>query len=215
VDEFEQGTSIIREGLALGTHYIEEWGGVNPVNGNPLYVDDDGNLTENFNAVNPKATFGTYFAPWSGGVTFEANYKGFTLSALGSWVYGNVLFNNQTFFQENPNFAQFNLSTVMNDIWREEGDITEIQRLGTPRQFTSKDLEDGSFFRLRNVQLSYNVPITKQEQNFVSAINVFIQGKNLLTITDYTGFDPEISNNIAQYEYPNSRAYTFGLNVTF
>jgi outer membrane receptor protein involved in Fe transport len=116
VDEFELGTSIVREGLALSTHYIEEWGGVNPANGNPMYVDENGNLTEDFNAVNPKATYGSSIAPWAGGVTFSANYKSFSLSALGSFVYGNVLFNNQTFLLENPNFAQFNSSNIMNSI---------------------------------------------------------------------------------------------------
>ena len=214
VDEFEQGTSIIREGLPLGTHYIEEWGGVNPVNGNPLYVDDEGNLTEDFNAVNPKAIFGSNIAPWSGGASLTANYKGFTLSALGSWVYGNVLFNNQTFFQENPNFAQFNLSRVMNDVWQEEGDITEIQRIGTARQFSSKDLEDGSFFRLRRLQVSYNIPLESALLDAVQNVSVYAVVTNLFTITNFTGFDPEIANNIAQYEYPASRNFTVGFRLT-
>jgi TonB-linked SusC/RagA family outer membrane protein len=215
VEEFEQGTSIIREGLALGTHYIEEWAGVDPANGNPLYVDEDGNITDNFNAVGPKADFGTYYAPWAGGVNLEVGYKGFWLTALGSWVYGNVLFNNQTFFQENPNFAQFNMTTVMNNPWLNPGDVTEVQRLDSPRQFSSKDLEDGSFFRLRNVQLSYDVPLKNGLLNTVKDIRIYVQAKNLLTLTKFTGFDPEIDNNIAQYEYPSSRAITFGLNVGF
>ncbi len=214
VDEFEQGTSIVREGLPLGTHYVEEWAGVNPVNGNPLYVDDDGNLTEDFNAVNPKAIYGTSIAPWSGGATLTANYRGFTLSALGSWVYGNVLFNNQTFFQENPNFAQFNLSRAMNDVWQEEGDITEIQRIGTARQFSSKDLEDGSFFRLRRLQLSYDVPLQNPLLNTVQGLSFYVVATNVFTITNFTGFDPEISNNIAQYEFPSSRNFTVGLRLT-
>lgn len=215
VDEFEQGTSIIREGLALGTHYIEEWGGVNPLNGNPLYVDDDGNVTEDFASVNPKANFGSFYAPWNGGINLDASYKNLSLNVFGNFVQGNVLFNNQSFFQENPNFSQFNLSTIMNTIWEEPGDITEIQRIGTPRQFSSKDLEDGSFFRLRLVQLTYNVPIQGKLINAISNLNVFVQGKNLLTITDFTGFDPEDSNNIATYGFPSSKAFTFGLGVTF
>jgi len=215
VDEFEQGTSIIREGLPLGSHYIEEWAGVNPANGNPLYVDDNGNVTEDFASVNPKAVFGTSFAPWNGGINIDASYKNLSLNVFGNFVQGNVLFNNQTFFQENPNFSQFNLSTIMNTVWQEEGDITEVQRIGTARVFSSKDLEDGSFFRLRIVQLNYNVPIEGRLLDAISRLNLFVQGKNLLTITDFTGFDPEDSNNIATYGFPASRAFTFGLGLTF
>lgn len=215
VDEFEQGTSIIREGLPLGTHYIEEWGGVDPTTGNPLYIDENGNYTDNYAAVSPKATYGTYFAPWIGSTTLEVGYKGFTLSALGAWVYGNTLFNNQTFFQENPNFAQFNLSTVMNDIWREPGDITNVQRIGTARNFSSKDLEDGSFFRLRNITLGYDIPTDIGFLRGFSGLNVFVQGKNLFTATKFTGFDPEDSNNIASYGFPASRTITFGVNANF
>ena len=213
VDEFELGTSIIREGLALSSHYVEEWGGVNPANGNPLYVDENGNLTEDFNAVGPKAIYGSSIAPWAGGLDIAANYKNFTLSALGSFVYGNVIFNNQSFFQENPNFAQFNMNTIMNTVWQEEGDITEIQRLGTPRQFSSKDLEDGSFFRLRRLTLSYNLPFEDKLLNSIDGMSIYFVARNLFTITDFTGFDPEISNNIAQFEYPSSRAFTFGISL--
>lgn len=215
VDEFEQGTSIIREGLPLGTHYVEEWGGVDPTTGNPLYVDENGNYTDDFGAVGPKAEFGSYFAPWSGGVNLSAGFKGFRLSALGAFVYGNTLFNNQTFFQENPNFAQFNLSRVMNDIWMEPGDVTDIQRIGTARQFSSKDLEDGSFFRLRNVSLSYDIPTDNKVLGSFTGINIFVQGRNLFTATKFSGFDPEDSNNIASYGFPASKTVTFGVNAKF
>ena len=215
VDEFEQGTSIIREGLSLGTHYIEEWGGVDPATGNPLYIDSEGNYTDNFASVEPKAVFGSNFAPWTGGVNLSAGYKGFTLSVLGNWVYGNTLFNNQTFFQENPNFAQFNLSTAMNNVWQNSGDITDIQRIGTARQFSSKDLEDGSFFRLRIVTLGYALPLEGKLLGVFSGIRFFAQGKNLLTITNFSGFDPEDNNNIASYGFPSAKAVTFGVNVDF
>lgn len=215
VDEFEQGTSVIREGLALGTHYIEEWGGVDPATGNPLYIDADGNYTDNFAAVEPKATFGSYFAPWTGGLTMSAGYKGFSLYVLGNYVYGNTLFNNQTFFQENPNFAQFNLSTVLNDVWQNPGDITDVQRIGTARQFSSKDLEDGSFFRLRRITLGYDIPLQNDLLGVFSGIRLFVQGKNLLTVTNFSGFDPEDNNNIATYSFPSAKAITVGANVNF
>ena len=214
-DEFEQGTSIIREGLPLGSHYVEEWGGVDPATGNPLYIDENGNYTENYGAAGPKAIYGTFYAPYTGSTSLDIGYKGITLSALGAWVYGNTLFNNQTFFQENPNFAQFNMSAVMNDIWRNPGDITDVQRIGTARNFSSKDLEDGSFFRLRNVTLGYDIPTENKVLGGFTGLNVFVQARNLFTITNFSGFDPEDSNNIASYGFPASRTLTFGVNANF
>ncbi len=215
VDEFETGTSIIREGLPLGTHYIEEWGGVDPATGDGLYVDENGNYTNNIGAANPKAIYGTFYAPWTGSTSLDIGYKGFTLSALGNWVYGNTLFNNQTFFQENANFSQFNMSSVMNDIWLKPGDITDQQRIGSPRNFSSKDLEDGSFFRLRNVTIGYDIPTDNNVLGGFSKLSVFVQGGNLMTITNFTGFDPETDNNIATYGFPPSRTLTFGVNANF
>lgn len=214
-NEFEQGTSIIRVGLPLGSHFVEEWGGVDPATGNPLYVDENGNFTEDYGAAGPKAEFGTFFAPYTGSTSLDVGYKGFKLSALGAWVYGNTLFNNQTFFQENPNFAQFNLSAELNDIWLNPGDITDIQRIGTARNFSSKDLEDGSFFRLRNVTLGYDIPTDNKILGGFQGLNVFVQARNVFTITNFSGFDPEDNDNIASYGFPASRTLTFGVNANF
>lgn len=213
VEEFEQGTSIIREGLPLGTHYVVGYAGVDASTGNPLYLDLDQNVTNTFSSDNALATFGTWIPPVTGGVNTSFRYKGLTITALGSFVSGNVIFNNQTFFQENPNFAQFNQLTTMNDVWKEPGDVTEHQRIGTARQFSSKDLEDGSFFRLRNLNISYQLGDLINSDS-VKGLRVYVQGTNLFTFTNFTGLDPEINNNIAQYEYPAQRVFTLGVDLT-
>ncbi|WP_175402714.1 TonB-dependent receptor domain-containing protein [Mangrovivirga cuniculi] len=216
VNEFEQGTSIIRVGLPLGSHYIVEWAGVNPSNGEPLYRDLEGNVTNVFDASNSKAIFGTSTPPTTGGFTTEWSYKGLSLSAFFTFAQGYSRFNNQTFFQENPNFAQFNLSSIMNTMWKEPGDITEVQSFRYQRQFSSKDIEDASYLRLRNVRLNYNLPSSLLNRTgFLKQASIFAQGQNLFTWTEFTGFDPEDDNNIAQYEYPASKVYTVGLNVKF
>ncbi|BDD16463.1 hypothetical protein MATR_32880 [Marivirga tractuosa] len=216
VDEFEQGTSIIRVGLPLGSHYIVEWAGVNPANGEPLYKDAEGNITNQFSADNSVAKFGTFEPPVYGGFNSEVRYKGFSFSTFWTFNYGYTIFNNQRFFQENHNFTQYNLSSIMNEMWKEPGDITDIQSFRYARQFSSKDLEDGSFLRLRNVVISYNFPQQLLDNvNTIKSARIFAQGQNLLTFTKFTGFDPENYNNIAQYEYPASRIYTVGVDVTF
>jgi TonB-linked SusC/RagA family outer membrane protein len=213
-DEFELGTGIIREGLPLGTHYVVKWGGVDPATGNPLYYDLNGNLTPNY-SDDDRTTFGTWEAPRFGGFNNTFVVHGVTISAFFTYAHGNQLFNNQTFFQENPNFAQFNLSTAMLNIWQKPGDITEIQRLGTEREFSSKDLEDGSFLRLRNLQVGYNLKNNLLNRTPLKSVRIYGQAQNLLTFTNFSGFDPEDSNNIATYQYPVPRIYTVGVDIGF
>ncbi|MEP2968725.1 MAG: SusC/RagA family TonB-linked outer membrane protein, partial [Nonlabens ulvanivorans] len=214
--QFEQGTSIIRVGEAIGSHYIVEWAGVNPSNGEPLYRDLDGNITNVYSASNNKTGFGQSEPLYTGGFGFDMSYKGFTFSNL--WVFSKDFsrFNNQTFFVENPNFYGFNQSTEMLQIWQNPGDITDIQGAAFEREFSSKDIEDASFLRLRNVTLAYNFNENVINKiGFIEGIRIYAQGVNLLTFTEWTGFDPEDNNNIAQFEYPTPRQYTFGIDVNF
>jgi outer membrane receptor protein involved in Fe transport len=214
VDEFELGTSIIREGLPLGSHYIVEWAGVDPATGAPLYIDNDGNVTPNFSNDFAKAGFGSWQPPVTGGFGLTFAWKNVSVRSQFNYTYGNKIFNNQLFFQENHAFSQFNQRTNMLNIWQQPGDITEIQSNQFPRQFTSKDIEDGSYLRFRNLMVSYSLP-GKLLNNRVQNIRVFVQGQNLHTWTAFTGFDPEEGNNIAQYSYPLPRTFTTGIDINF
>lgn len=216
VSEFEQGTSIIREGLPLGSHYMVKWAGVNPANGNALYYTRDGQITDNYSADDSVAEFGTSNPPFTGGFNTSVSYKGLELSAQFTFAQGYSRFNNQTFFQENPNFAQFNMSTAMLDVWQQPGDVTEIQGVHSPREFSSKDIEDASFIRFRNMMVAYNLPKKMlNKTGLISNLRIYAQGQNLFTWTKWTGFDPEDSNNIASYEYPTPRTFSFGVDVSF
>ncbi|MBS2213134.1 TonB-dependent receptor [Carboxylicivirga mesophila] len=216
VSEFEQGTSIIKEGLPYGTHYIVKWAGVDPLTGNPLYYTKDGAVTEKYSEDDAVTAFGTSEPPLIGGFNASVSWKGIELSTQFTFANDFARFNNQTFFQENPNFTQFNLSSEMLNIWQQPGDITEIQRLGTEREFSSKDIEDASYLRWRNLTISYNLPSDLlRKTKFIEKVRLYAQGQNLFTWTSFTGFDPEDSNNIATYEYPASRIVTMGVDISF
>ncbi len=212
--EFASGTSIIRVGEELGAHFIEPWAGVDPATGDPLYFTPDGEITNNFNLVDPQTGWGSFIPPWVGGFDSTLSFGDLSVFTQFNFAADYNRFNNQTFFQENPNFAQFNLSNIMNTIWQEPGDVTEVQRIGTARQFSSKDIEKADFLRFRNLRVSYNVPgnLTKST-NVLSNANIFMNATNIYTWTQFTGFDPEDSNNIAGYEYPLPRQVTFGINL--
>ncbi len=217
VNEFEQGTSIIRVGLPLGSHYAVKWGGVDAATGAPLYYKKDGTLTNVFSATESTADFGTFNAPWIGGFTAAVSTHGFDLEALFTFQKGFSRFNNQDFFQLNHAFAVsgYNLRKEMSTMWTKPGQVTDIQSPNFQRQFVSKDIQDASFTRLRTLTASYTVnKILLNKLKYFNNIRFYIQGQNLFTWTKWTGFDPEDNNNIAQYEYPLARTINFGVNVS-
>lgn len=217
VNEYELGTSIVRTGESFGTHYVVGWAGVNPANGQPLYLDLDGNVTTEYKDANSVANYGSYIPKYTGGFGHRFSYKNFDFSSLFTFAKDYHRFNNQTFFSENANFAgTYNLSTIMNDMWQQPGDITEVQSYVYNRQFTSKDIEDASFIKLRNVEVGYNFTNKLLGNNkYVDSFRIYLQAQNLATWTEFTGFDPEDSNNIATYEYPTPRIFTMGVNLNF
>lgn len=218
VSEYPSGTAIIRKGLPLGSHYAVKWAGVDPATGKPLYYTKDGKLTDVFSDANSVADFGTYFAPYTGGFGTTLRYKGIELSAFFNFQYKFSRFNNQDFFQLNHAFAAqgYNVRKEMLQMWTKPGDITNIQSPLYQREFSSKDIQDASYLRFRNLMLSYTLPTSVTNRlKVVKKLRFYGQAQNLYTWTNWTGFDPEDSNNIAQYEYPLPRIFTVGVDVDF
>ena len=103
----------------------------------------------------------------------------------------------------------------MEDIWKQPGDITEIQSKDYNLEFSSKFIEDASFMRLRDISLGYGLPSSLVQKMHLERLRVYGRVQNLLTWTSWQGFDPEDDNNIASYEYPTPTIFTIGLDVNF
>ncbi|MBA5246841.1 SusC/RagA family TonB-linked outer membrane protein [Marnyiella aurantia] len=214
VNEYELGTSIVRVGLPIGSHYMVGWAGVDASNGQPLYYDVNGNLTNVYSDANATANWGSFKPEIVGGFGTEIAYKNLTVSANFRFKDKYYRFNNESYFLENPNFAQYNMSTNMLDMWTASGQVTDVQSYLYPRQFSSKDIEDASFLRLQEARINYKIS-RNILGDFINSIDLFVIGNNLYTWTNWTGLDPDDSNNIAQYEYPFSRTITFGAKINF
>ena len=214
ITELAAGTGISRVGLSFGTHYAVGYLGVDPQSGLPIYEDLNGNPTTVYSATNSRAVYGTYLPSFTGGASVDAQWKGFAISALFSTAQGVKRFNNESFFYEttNSNLA-YNKRVEMLTTWTKPGDMTTYQRINSARQFSSKDIRDASFVRFRNLTASYTFTIPNNK--YLRSVRIYGQGQNLYTWTKWTGFDPEESNNIATYEFPNPRTYTIGLDVNF
>ncbi|HYH13644.1 MAG TPA: SusC/RagA family TonB-linked outer membrane protein, partial [Flavisolibacter sp.] len=162
-----------------------------------------------------------------GGLTNNITYKGFELNAFLQFVSGNKIYNNTRAFAEGMNsiFGQF---ATVRDRWTPDKTNATLPRavFGDPannRRTSDRWIEDGSFMRLKNVVLSYGLPSSLTSRFKISSLRFFVQGQNLITWTDYSGFDPEVSTfSITNTSpgtdfltYPQARTITFGLNLGF
>ncbi len=219
VQEYERSNTNTKlvVGHPLGEFYINRFAGVNPANGDALWYDKNGNLTTELRDSDKVLVGKSYIAPWQGGFGTTLSWKGLSLSAQFSWVADRWMLNNDRYFDEsNGRFASYNQSNRLLERWMKPGDVTDIPRHGVYTEFDSRLLEDASFLRLKNVMLSYSFPAELIRKSRVfSGLRIYAQAQNLLTFTKFTGLDPEGSANIYAAQYPMSRQFTFGLDLTF
>ncbi len=159
-----------------------------------------------------------YLAPWQGGFGSTLTWKGISVNAQFSWVADRWMFNNDRFFEEsNGLYTGYNQSKrLLYDRWKKPGDVTDIPRWGVTPQMDSRFLEDASFLRLKNLMISYTFPQSwMKKTNFFTNARIYAQGQNLLTFTKFSGLDPEAFTNMYQAQYPMSRQYSFGLELSF
>lgn len=189
-------------------------------------VDGDGEITPDDRTVT-----GSYFPDFTWGINNRFSYKGIDLSFLIQGVEGNEILNLTSRHLKNGE-ANFNSYAVFNNRWRSasepgNGSIPRADRAtgnhGNNNRPSSFQVEDGSFIRLRNVTLGYSLSADKLFGNSIDRLRFYITGTNLFTITDYLGYNPEVSNNSTSAltpgedygAYPLTKSITMGVNLTF
>lgn len=205
-------------GKPYGEFYSVEYAGVDPRDGKPMWYDKDGNLTKVYNEErDSKFTGKQRYAPWNGGFGTSFSWKGLSITADFAWQAGKYMINNDNYFVMNANQGTSqNMAADMLNIWTKPGDITNIPKYGEEVQFDTHLLEDASFLRMKNLIVQYTFPAkwmkaTKGIQN----AKVFFVGRNLFTATKFSGYDPEPDINLVRFNYPNSRQFVFGMELTF
>lgn len=221
----ERGFSVIvQKELPLGTFYGYNSLGVNPEDGDIVFEDinKDGVVDENDRTI-----IGDANPDFILGLTNTLSYGGFTLDVLLQSSIGNDVFN-ATRIETEGMFSVKNGSAVTLDRWQNPGDITRVPRavFGDPNENTrisNRFIEDGSFLRVRNVTLSYNLSKSAVKKLRIQGLSIYLSGQNLLTISDYAGYDPEvnrdggsaISQGIDYGTYPQARIMTGGFTLDF
>ena len=181
-------------------------------------IDGDGKISSSDMTVigdpNPTAVFG---------LSFNANWKGFDLSLLFQGTCGNDIFNASKFYFEKFDGRQNALKSSYKTGWNGEGSTnshpitlsydSDDARNSQNWWQSTMYVEDGSYFRLKNLQLGYTFE-PKSIKTFKPSVRVYLSAQNLLTLTKYSGFDPEIPDNgVDPGQYPQPRTFVIGLNI--
>jgi TonB-linked SusC/RagA family outer membrane protein len=212
-----------------------------------LYMIDETGARQNFGAgdvifqdVNPynaqgelapgqideadKVVIGDPNPDFYGNLFLNLNWKRFSLSSTFNYSLGNDVYNYQRSVL-NSGSTLYNQQVAEIAHWRYEGQVTDLPRVcyGDPmgnNRFSDRWIEDGSYLRLKNVRLTYQIPIPESWQSWLQGIAVWAEGSNLFTLTKYTGSDPEfsISNNqlyqgIDCGNIAQGRVFSMGLKI--
>lgn len=157
---------------------------------------------------------------WSFAMNNSVTWRNFDLEVFIQGVAGNRIFNATRMYLESMSVAQ-NQSAMTLGRWRGEGTSDSMPRavFGDPNKnarVSDRFVEDGAYLRLKNLSLGYTLPERITRKFCVSNLRVYFSGQNLLTLTRYSGFDPEVgASGIDNNIYPQTRSYTFGLDITF
>ncbi|MEA4984857.1 TonB-dependent receptor SusC [bioreactor metagenome] len=225
VESNGQTATILKGGYPLGTFYGYIADGVDSETGNMIYRDLNKN---NILDAGDRTVIGNPHPKFIYGMTNTLSYKGFTLNFFFQGTYGNDIYNASRIDTEGM-FDTKNQSVRVLNRWQRPGMITTIPKASsegdTQNVLTStRFIEDGSYLRLKTLTLSYNFDKKLLgSQKIISNVNIYATATNLFTLTNYSGYDPEVNYagnsgtvlGIDYGTYPQSKSVIFGLNVNF
>ena len=212
--------NILREGQPIGAFWLYDYTGINPESGKMEYrdINEDGSLSDDHDRI----IAGSPFPLFTYGLNVGLRYKQFDFNFFLQGSQGNKVFNLSN--MRNMSYGQgMNIEKrAWEQSWKEGADNTnatfpKITNTNSGK-YSTRFLEDGSYLRLKNVTLAYNIPVKK----VFSGLRVFITAQNILTFTKYTGVDPEVSSKggdinvgIDHLSYPNVKTASIGATVNF
>jgi TonB-linked SusC/RagA family outer membrane protein len=228
-----EGSSFQRavEGEPIGVFFMPKFLGVDPANGDALYLGEDDKPTNDYN-VAKLVVVGDPNPDYTGGFTNNVSYKGFDLNVFFTFVHGNEIYNNGgRFMSSGFGGGRDNQTKEILNRWQKPGDLTNIPRLsyifGNGERTSSRWIYDGSYIRLRQLSLGYTLPASTNKFFKINSARFFVAAYNLWLKTNYIS-DPEvntlgtqvtgvqnISGGVDFYTIPQPKTFTVGLNVKF
>ncbi|MEZ7944567.1 MAG: SusC/RagA family TonB-linked outer membrane protein [Flavobacteriaceae bacterium] len=209
---------IGRNGGPIFERYEVRYAGVNPANGNEMFLDIDGNLTETPNPDTDRVWSGKNIAPeMQGSFSLNADYKGFFIQSQFNYTVG-VDFSDSDYarLMNGNNISQFNLSSDILRSWTPENRVTDVPNIQNGSNAgvysSNRFLVDRDYLRLRFLSFGYNFPKEYLAKSNISNLRLFLNGENLITFTKFRGFDA--SSRVSGLEYPTAKIVSLGLEIS-
>ncbi|PWJ60456.1 TonB-linked SusC/RagA family outer membrane protein [Dyadobacter jejuensis] len=230
--DIDLGTRRVIVGQPLGTWFMRKWLGVDPATGDPqweiVHYNEDGSVksreaTNNYNLAT-RQIVGRGLPKFTGGFSNNLSYRGLHLDVFFTFTQGNQINHalRENLGADGAYPTTNSIALRPGDVrWEKPGDIAKYPRavLGgnlNSNKMSSRYLENGSYIRLRNVRLGYDLPQAFIEKLKLGSLNIFVSGDNLLTWTKFSGMDPEVSLDNPSASLTNyfiSKKVLFGINI--
>lgn len=219
----DNGTTVRSEGHPIDEFYLVPYIGVNPANGNLLFLDKNGNATENPDNDSDRVYTGKVSDPkYTGGFGLDADYKGFYCTLFFTYAADFYRFDyDLQNAQDIQNISQFNLSSDLLRSWTPDNRITDMPSIfytnAAAVGSSDRYLVDASYLRIRNLKVGYSVPSDLLKRTPFTQFNLFLQAENMVTWSKWQGRDAENATNTAStfVQYPTPKIVSFGLQLDF
>ena len=208
-------------GEQLYTYWLYDYAGVNPQNGNALWRNEEGLLTENSQEAR-RINAGSPEPLWTGGFNTELSWKGLSLGIQLEARYGNKVLNqDRSLFESDGYYGDQNIWKGALNYWKQTGDMNVLPKpvynnSSNSMQTSTRYLEDGSYLRIKDITLAYNLPSKWTKKALMSGVRIYASALNLYTFHNMNYWDPEHGTTGATViSYPMTRSMIVGVDITF
>ncbi len=216
-ERFGANDSTIEEGGKLFQYYSLDYAGVNPATGNILFVDINGNLTENPDPdTDRKFTDKNRFPDYQGSFGFDVDYKGFFVTTQFNYIIGVDRFDNDyAGFIDPDNIGNFRHSRDILRAWTPDNRVTDIPSLDATNLDLAgtRFLQSADYLRLRFVNFGYSFSREQLDAFKLNSVKIFVNAENLVTLSGWRGYDAESTIANGSRNYPTPRSVSFGLEI--
>lgn len=211
------GNLVLKPGITNNARYS---GTLEP--GVVKYKDQDG---DGMITTADRAIIGCALPKFYGGLTNSFSFYGVDISFMLQFSYGNDVLNATRIYATQSNTGRVNMLAEVADRWSPTNASNSVPKYNgyIQNDIHSNFVEDGSFLRLKNLTLGYTFPRKLTRKAYIQKLRLYATGQNLFCITNYSGYDPEVSTagsnpmtpGLDWGAYPKSRAFTLGLEIQF
>lgn len=219
-DNSGSGT-VVEVGHQLNEYFVVPYRGVNPANGNLLFEDINGNLTENITSEDRRHTGKDSTPDFQGGFGANVGYKNFFLETQFSFMTGISRFDtNLDAYLDPTNIGTYQVTSAFDRAWTPTNRVTDVPAIAATNLTanginTDRFLTDSDFLRLRFVQIGYNFPTELTNEIFLTSGRIYVNAENLLTFSKWNGSDPERPSNVSANNFPTPRTISVGIDLNF